>query len=71
MRQQYGYDIGQLKSALENEKTERDKERDHMQNQIDGLTKELGETKENLQNQLDSEKGERIDICDKMNDFFT
>ena len=56
---------------MENEKAERDKERDQMQNQIDGLTKELGEAKENLQNQLDSEKVERIDICDKMNDFFT
>ena len=71
LRQQYGYDIGQLRSELENERLQRDKERDHLQNQIDDLTKELADTKENLQCQIDAERGARIQECDNIKDYFT
>ena len=71
LRQQYGYDIGQLRSELENERLQRDKERDNLQNQIDDLTKELADTKENLQCQIDAERGARIQECDNIKDYFT
>merc|ERR1712012_951557 len=59
-----------LREKLDIEEKQRKNERDYLQGQIDKLVKELSESKEKLQSQLDLERAERIEENKQMGDYF-
>ena len=70
MRDSFGRELQNLREKQDIEEKVRQNGQNQLQNQIDKLTKDFTETKENLKCDIDKERAERCAETQKMDEFF-